>query len=102
MCTATSQAHVAPSLGAPASSRTIRRRLAVEHLGSRRPLHELPLTTTYRRLRFEWCHARGNCTATEFKQVVFSDESIFYISSDDNRVCVWKLRGEHLNSALTL
>ncbi|GFS66780.1 HTH_Tnp_Tc3_2 domain-containing protein [Trichonephila clavipes] len=38
------QAQVTPSLGAPVSSRTIRRRLAEGHLGSRRPLRVLPLT----------------------------------------------------------
>ncbi|GFX36656.1 transposable element Tcb2 transposase [Trichonephila clavipes] len=36
------QAQVAPSLRAPVSFRTIRRRLAEEHLGSRRPLSVLP------------------------------------------------------------
>ncbi|GFW33840.1 HTH_Tnp_Tc3_2 domain-containing protein [Trichonephila clavipes] len=38
------QAQVASSLGAPVSSRTIRRRLAEGHLGSWRPLRVLPLT----------------------------------------------------------
>ncbi|GFY01220.1 transposable element Tcb2 transposase [Trichonephila clavipes] len=66
------QAQVAPSLGAPVSSRTIRRRLAEGHLGSRRPLSVLPLTPTHRRLRLEWCRARGNWTAVEWNQVVFS------------------------------
>ncbi|PRD25764.1 UNVERIFIED_CONTAM: hypothetical protein NCL1_39965 [Trichonephila clavipes] len=44
------QAQVASSLGAPVSSRTIRRRLAEGHLGSRRPLRVLPLTPTHQRL----------------------------------------------------
>ncbi|GFU59636.1 HTH_Tnp_Tc3_2 domain-containing protein [Trichonephila clavipes] len=44
---ATIQAQVAPSLGAPVSSRTIRRRLAEEHLRSRRPLRVLPLTPPF-------------------------------------------------------
>ncbi|GFW82188.1 transposable element Tcb2 transposase [Trichonephila clavipes] len=34
--------------------------------------------------------------------VVFSDESRFNLSSDDNRVCVWKLRGERLYPAFAL
>ncbi|GFX82882.1 transposable element Tcb2 transposase [Trichonephila clavipes] len=51
------QAQVVPSLGAPVSSRTIRRRLAEGHLGSR---------------------------------------------SDDNRVRVWRPRGERLNPAFAL
>ncbi|GFS79690.1 transposable element Tcb2 transposase [Trichonephila clavipes] len=60
------QAHVAPSLGASVSSRTVRRHLAEEHLGSRRPLRVLPLTPTHRCLRVEWCRARGNWTAAEW------------------------------------
>ncbi|GFW96121.1 transposable element Tcb2 transposase [Trichonephila clavipes] len=59
------QARVAPSLGAPASSRTIRRHLVKEHLGSRRPLRVMALTPTHQRLRLECCRARENWTAVE-------------------------------------
>ncbi|GFU40390.1 transposable element Tcb2 transposase [Trichonephila clavipes] len=48
------QAQVAPSLGDPVSSQTIRRRLAEGHLGLWRPLRVLPLTPTHRHLRLEW------------------------------------------------
>ncbi|GFT29719.1 transposable element Tcb2 transposase [Trichonephila clavipes] len=57
------QAQVAPSLRAPVYSRTMRRRLAEGHLGSRRQLRVLPLTPTHRRLRLDWCRARGNWTS---------------------------------------
>ncbi|GFV24583.1 transposable element Tcb2 transposase [Trichonephila clavipes] len=60
------------------------------------------MTPTYRGLRLEECHARGNRTAAEWNQVVFSDESRFNLSSDDNRVRVWRPRGERLNSAFAL
>ncbi|GFY02233.1 transposable element Tcb2 transposase [Trichonephila clavipes] len=98
------QAQVAPSLGVPVSSRTIRRRLAKGHLGSRCLLRVLPLTLTHRRLRLEWCHVRGNCIvcAAEWNQVVFSDEFRFNLSSDYNHLCVWSLHGERLNPALAL
>ncbi|GFV82152.1 uncharacterized protein TNCV_2790501 [Trichonephila clavipes] len=86
----------------PVSSRTIRRRLVEGHLGSLRPLRVLPLTSTHRRLRLEWCYARGNWTAAEWNQVVFSDESRFNLSSDDNRVRVWRPRDERLNPAFAL
>ncbi|GFS81364.1 transposable element Tcb2 transposase [Trichonephila clavipes] len=69
------QAQVAPSLGAPVSSQTIRRRLAKGHLGSRLPLRELTLTPTHQCLRLD---------------------------SDDNRVRVWRPRGECLNPAFAL
>ncbi|GFU68179.1 transposable element Tcb2 transposase [Trichonephila clavipes] len=99
---ATIQAHVAPSLGAPVSSRTIRRYLAERYLRSQRPFRVLPLTPTHRRLHLEWCRARGNWTAAGWNQVVFSDESRFNLSSDDNRVHVWRPGGERLNPAFAL
>ncbi|GFU96627.1 transposable element Tcb2 transposase [Trichonephila clavipes] len=96
------QAHVAPSLGAPVSSRTIRRCLAEGHLGSRSPLRVLPLTPTNLRLHLEWNRARGNWNAAEWNQVVFSDLSRFNLSSEDNRVRVWRSRCERLNPVFAL
>ncbi|GFU54741.1 transposable element Tcb2 transposase [Trichonephila clavipes] len=86
----------------PVSYRIIRRHLAEEYLGSRLPLHVLPLTPTHRHLRLEWCRVRKNWTAVEWDQVVFSDESRFNLSSYDNRVRVWRPRGERLNLAFAL
>ncbi|GFT83409.1 transposable element Tcb2 transposase [Trichonephila clavipes] len=93
------QALVAQSLGGPVSSPTIQRCLA---LRSRHPLHELPLTPTLQLLRLEWCHVQGNWTAAEWDQVVFSDESRFNLSSDDNRVPVLRFHGERLNPVYAL
>ncbi|GFV12070.1 transposable element Tcb1 transposase [Trichonephila clavipes] len=76
--------------------------LAEGHLGSRRPLRLLPLTPTHRRLRLEWCRARGNWTAAEWNQVIFRDESRFNLSSDDNRVRVWRPLDERLKPAFPL
>ncbi|GFS50101.1 transposable element Tcb2 transposase [Trichonephila clavipes] len=47
-------------------------------------------------------HSRGNWTAGEWNQVIFSDESRFNLSSDDNHVHVWKSHGERLNPAFAL
>ncbi|GFX78714.1 HTH_Tnp_Tc3_2 domain-containing protein [Trichonephila clavipes] len=69
------QVQVAPTIGAPVSSRTIRMRLTEGHLGSWHPIRVLPLTPTHRHLRLELCRVRGNWTAAEWNQVVFSDES---------------------------
>ncbi|GFY08449.1 uncharacterized protein TNCV_1358531 [Trichonephila clavipes] len=57
---------------------------------------------THRRLRLELCHAQGNWTATEWNQVIFSDESGFNLSSDDNRVQVGRLRRERSNPVFAL
>ncbi|GFU99164.1 transposable element Tcb2 transposase [Trichonephila clavipes] len=91
------QAQVAPLLRTPVSSRTIQRCLAKIHLGSRHPLRVLPLTPTHRRLCLECCRARENRTAAEWNQVVFSDESRFNLSSDDNRIRVWRPHGDRLS-----
>ncbi|GFX58410.1 transposable element Tcb2 transposase [Trichonephila clavipes] len=95
------QAQVASSIGASVSSRTIRKRLAEALLGSQRPLRVLPLTPTHQRLRLECCHARGNRTAAKWNQVVFSDESRFNLSSNDNHARVWTPRCDCLNPAFT-
>ncbi|GFX19651.1 transposable element Tc1 transposase [Trichonephila clavipes] len=84
------------------SSQTIRRRLAEGHMGSWHPLRVLPLTPTHRRLCLELCRARRNWTAVEWNQVIFSDGSRFDVSSDDNRVRVWRPHGELLNPAIAL
>ncbi|GFU29677.1 transposable element Tcb2 transposase [Trichonephila clavipes] len=96
------QEQVVPSLGAPVSSRTIRKRLAEGHLRSRRPLRVLPLTPNHRLLCLEWCRAPGNWIAVEWKQVVFRDESRFNLCSDDNRVHVGRAHDEHLNHLFVL
>ncbi|GFV44181.1 transposable element Tcb2 transposase [Trichonephila clavipes] len=96
------QDQVAPSLGIPVSSRIIRRCQAEGHLETQCLLRVMPLTPIHRLLRLEWCHARGNWTAVERSQIVFSDESRFNLSSDDNRVRVWRPRGECLNLAFAL
>ncbi|GFX19077.1 transposable element Tcb2 transposase [Trichonephila clavipes] len=74
----------------------MRRRLAEGHLGSRCPLRVLPLTPSTPSLGVV-PRSRGNWTAAECSHIVFSDESRFHISSDDNRVRVWRPRRERLN-----
>ncbi|GFT79064.1 transposable element Tcb2 transposase [Trichonephila clavipes] len=66
------------------------------------PLTCAALDAHHQLLRLEWCHALGNWTKAEWNHVVFSDESRFNISSDDNRVRVRRPRGERLNPAFAL
>ncbi|GFT14304.1 transposable element Tcb2 transposase [Trichonephila clavipes] len=96
------QVQVAPSLGASVPSRIIQKRMSEGHLGSRFPLRVPLLTPTHRILRLEWYRARGNWIEAEWNQVVFSDESRFNLSSDDNHVHVWRPRGERHNPVFDL
>ncbi|GFV99834.1 transposable element Tcb2 transposase [Trichonephila clavipes] len=69
------QAQVSSSFGTLVSSRTIQKRLAEGHLESRRLLRVLPLTPTHR---------------------------LLLLDSDDNRVRVWRPRGELFNPTFAL
>ncbi|GFW82499.1 transposable element Tcb2 transposase [Trichonephila clavipes] len=77
------ETHVAPSLGAPVSSRTIQRHLAKGHMGSWRSLRKLLMTPPLRHLHLEWCRARGNWTAAEWNKFVFNSR---FNLSNVNRV----------------
>ncbi|GFS61517.1 transposable element Tcb2 transposase [Trichonephila clavipes] len=92
----------APSLRTIVSPRTTTRRLDEGHLVSRHPIRVLPLTPTHPRLCLEWYHERRDWTATEWNQVVFSDESRFNLNSDNNHVREWRSHVERLNPAFAL
>ncbi|GFV08085.1 HTH_Tnp_Tc3_2 domain-containing protein [Trichonephila clavipes] len=77
---------------------TISRHLAEANLKSKRPFRALPLTPEHRQLRLQWCQARSMWNVTDWKKVVFSDESRFVLGTDDNRVRVWRRPGERYNS----
>ncbi|GFV68777.1 transposable element Tcb1 transposase [Trichonephila clavipes] len=82
------------------SARTIQRRLQQSGLSARRPLLGLPLTQNHRRLRRQWCDER-RMWATERNEVVFTDESRICLQHHDDRVRVWRHRGERmLNSCV--
>ncbi|GFU16516.1 HTH_Tnp_Tc3_2 domain-containing protein [Trichonephila clavipes] len=74
--------------GHPVPSReTIRRRLTEVGLRSRRPLRRLPLTPHHRQCRLIFADL-GNLSVTDWRRVIFSDESRFSLSADDHRTRV--------------
>ncbi|GFT38931.1 transposable element Tcb1 transposase [Trichonephila clavipes] len=81
---------------------TISRHLAEADLKSKRPFRALPLTPEHRQLRLQWCQARSMWNATDWQKVVFSDESQFVLGTEDNRVQVWRRRGERYSSPHTV
>ncbi|GBM88098.1 hypothetical protein AVEN_190495-1 [Araneus ventricosus] len=62
---------------------------------SLRPVVCIPLTPNHCRLRCEWCQARTHWR-TEWRSVVFSDESLFCLVASDGRVLVIRRPGELL------
>ncbi|GFU78225.1 transposable element Tcb1 transposase [Trichonephila clavipes] len=82
------------------SARIIRRRLQQSCLSARRPLLGLPLTQSHRRLRHQWYYER-RVWASEWNEVVFTDESRICLQLHDGRIRVCRHRGERmLNSCV--
>ncbi|GFV15085.1 HTH_Tnp_Tc3_2 domain-containing protein [Trichonephila clavipes] len=79
------QRHLPPSRHPVPSRETIRRRLTEVGLRSRRPLRRLPLTPHHRQCRLDFCRPRATWSVTDWRRVIFSDESRFSLSADDHR-----------------
>ncbi|GFT42404.1 transposable element Tcb2 transposase [Trichonephila clavipes] len=84
---------IGADVGVAIVPQAISRHLAEANLKSKRPFRALPLTPEYRQLRLQWCQARSMWNVTDWQKVVFSDESLFVLGTDDNRVRVWKCSG---------
>ncbi|GFU82384.1 transposable element Tc1 transposase [Trichonephila clavipes] len=82
------QRHLPPSRHPVPSRETIRRRLTEVGLRSRRPLRRLPLTPHHRQCRLDFCRPRATWSVTDWRRVIFSDESRFSLSADDHRTHV--------------
>ncbi|GFU57475.1 transposable element Tcb1 transposase [Trichonephila clavipes] len=76
------QRHLPPSRHPVPSRETIRRRLTEVGLRSRRPLRRLPLTPHHRQCRLDFCRPRATWSVTDWRRVIFSDESRFSLSAD--------------------
>ncbi|GFV06852.1 uncharacterized protein TNCV_1962731 [Trichonephila clavipes] len=82
------------------SARAIRRHLQQSGLSATRLLLGLSLMQNHRRLHRQWCDERRMWVA-EWNEVVFTDESRICLQHHDDRIRVWRHRGERiLNSCV--
>ncbi|GFU63580.1 HTH_Tnp_Tc3_2 domain-containing protein [Trichonephila clavipes] len=65
----------------------------------RRPLRRLPLTPHHRQCRLDFCRPRVTWSVTDWRRVIFSDESRFSLSADDHRTRVWRRTGQRSDPA---
>ncbi|GFX00986.1 HTH_Tnp_Tc3_2 domain-containing protein [Trichonephila clavipes] len=93
------QRHLPPSRHPVPSRETIRRRLTEVGLRSRRPLRRLPLTPHHRQCRLDFCRPRATWSVTDWRRVIFSDESRFSLSDDDHLTRVWRRTGQRSDPA---
>lgn len=94
--------HLPPSRHPVVSRETIRRRLADAGIRSRRPLRRLPLTPHHRQCRLDFCRPRASWSVTDWRRVIFSDESRFSLSADDHRTRVWRRPGQRSDPAFVV
>ncbi|GFV70305.1 HTH_Tnp_Tc3_2 domain-containing protein [Trichonephila clavipes] len=66
---------------------------------SRRPLRRLPLTPHHRQCRLDFYRPRATWSVTDWRRVIFSDESRFSLSADDHRTRVWRRTGQRSDPA---
>ncbi|GBM88055.1 hypothetical protein AVEN_215123-1 [Araneus ventricosus] len=90
-----SPAEIRAAVGTTVTQRTVKNRLLQGQLRARRPLACIPLTPNHCRLRREWCQARAHWR-TEWRSVVFSDESRSCLGGSHDRVLVRRRPGERL------
>ncbi|GFU99717.1 transposable element Tcb2 transposase [Trichonephila clavipes] len=74
-------------------------RLTEVGLRSRRPLRRLPLTPHHRAVSTGFCRPRAAWSVTDWRRVIFSDESRFSLSADDHRTRVWRRTGQRSDPA---
>ena len=90
-----SATEIRAAVGTRVTQRTVRNRLLEGQLRARCPVACIPLTPSHCRLRLQWCQTRAHWR-TEWRSVVFSDESRFCLCASDSRVLVRRRPGERL------
>ncbi|GFV16443.1 transposable element Tcb1 transposase [Trichonephila clavipes] len=84
--------HTTQATGQPISRFTVARRLHGGGLFARRPVRCVPLTPAHRRRRSLWCREHRNWRDNEWGRVLFTDESIFSLSSNSHDILIWRER----------
>ncbi|GFX51108.1 transposable element Tcb2 transposase [Trichonephila clavipes] len=85
--------------GRRVSSQTVRNRLHEGGLYARRPMVCIPLTPRPRAARRRWAAEHRDWEQHDWRQVLFTDESLFSLECDTRRVLVWRNRGTRNNLA---
>ena len=87
--------------GLDLSASIVRRRVLRAGILARIPLRRLPLSRDHQRPRLQWASERRHWRA-EWRNVVFSDESRFNMSCNDDRIRVRRYAGERNLTACIL
>ncbi|GFW29674.1 transposable element Tcb2 transposase [Trichonephila clavipes] len=75
---AVTRSTIRADVGVAIVPQTISRHLAEANLKSKRPFRALPLTPEYLQLRLQWCQARSVWNVSDWQNVLFNGESLFF------------------------
>lgn len=84
------------------SAQTVRNRLRAEGLRARRPFVGPVLTRQHKQARLAWSQEHLRWTRQQWKNVLFTDESRFALTTGDGRIRVYRRRNERYAEACTL
>ena len=79
----------------PISANTVRRHLASNHIHGRRPARGPILTNHHQQEWLRWATSCQHWCYQQWRRILFSDESWFWILTVDGRVRVWRRKDEH-------
>lgn len=88
--------------GKSVSPTTVRRRLRSHGFFSRRPKVHPLLSPVHRKTRFEWATKRCHFRETQWKKIIFTDESRFLLFPTDGRERVWRTSSERNQEELAV
>ena len=81
----------------PISADTVRHRLVASNLRCYRPVRGPVFTPRHRQECLQWALQRQNWRNQQWRNIIFSDESRYCISTADGRTRLWRRRGERYN-----
>ena len=88
------------SLPKPLTTRTVRTYLTELGLEYLVKMKKQWLGVQHRQLRIAWCTKHMNWTSDDWKNVISSDESTFYILKRKNQCKIWRLEQENYTAGV--
>ena len=86
----------------PISGDTVRRRQSFKNLRCRRPARGPIFTPRRRQEHYQWALRRQNWRNRQWRNILFSDESNYCISTADARIRVWRRTGKRFQYSCIL
>jgi len=82
----------------PLSRQTVSRRLSALGLKSIRPVKRAYLTARHRQARFNWARIHRQWTLRMWQDVIFSNESRYFLAKHDGRLRVYRRPGDRFQN----